>query len=601
MSRINNEPPEEITDGTVIYRRLLKYVAPYKLAFFLAVLGMACAAATDAGLAAMLKPILDGGFVEKDPEWIQILPILFIGIALLRGIGTFTATFLMAWIGRHIIKTLRREMFIHMLSLPTSFYDASSSGKLISKFTFDVEQVAEAATDAITIVVRDVLTIIFLLSLMFYTSWQLSLVILLLAPVIVVLVKFVNKRFRRISTRIQASMGDVTQVSEEAIEGHRVIKTFGGQEYEAAHFETINEGNRRQFMKLIATSATSVQVIQFISACALAGIIYLATLGPMLESITPGTFMSFLAAMMMMLTPVKRLTTVNVIIQRGIAAAHSLFGLLDAKAEVDNGTIQVERVEGAIEFKDVCFGYEQSKGTVLSDVSFRAEAGETIAFVGKSGSGKTTLASLLPRFYDYTSGQITIDGHDIYDFTLENLRQQIALVGQNVTLFNDTIGRNIAYGSLKNCSEAEIIQAAKAAHAMEFIETLPEGLDTMVGDNGVLLSGGQRQRLAIARALLKDAPILILDEATSALDSESERYIQAALDVLMRHRTTFVIAHRLSTIEKADTIIVMHEGKIVEQGKHKQLLTMGGYYANLYHLQYEPAAASEQDEMNQQD
>ena len=596
MSRLKNDNQEEITDGAEIYRRLLKYVVPYKLAFILAVIGMACAAATDAGLAAMLKPILDGGFVEKDPEWIKLLPLLFIGVALLRGIGTFASTFLMAWIGRHIVKTLRREMFTHVLSLPTSFYDASSSGKLISKFTFDVEQVAEAATDAITIVIRDVLTIIFLLSLMFYTSWQLSLVILLLGPVIVVLVRFVNKRFRRISTRIQASMGNVTQVSEEVIEGHRVIKTFGGQAYESAHFEGVNEGNRRQFMKLIATSASSVQVIQFISACALAGIIYLATLGPMLEAITPGTFMSFLAAMMMLLTPVKRLTTVNVIIQRGIAAAKSLFDLLDAKAEVDNGTMQVERVIGTVEFKDVCFSYEQSKGTVLSNVTFRAEAGESIAFVGKSGSGKTTLSSLLPRFYDYTTGRITIDGHDIQRLTLENLRQQIALVGQDVKLFNDTIGRNIAYGGLKEYSEAEIIHAAKAAHAMEFIETLPEGLNTMVGDNGVLLSGGQRQRLAIARALLKNAPILILDEATSALDTESERYIQAALDELMKDRTTFIIAHRLSTIEKADTIIVMHEGSIVERGKHDQLLAMGGYYANLYHLQYEPATTATQDE-----
>jgi len=592
LSRLKNENPEEITDGAVIYRRLLRYVLPYKLAFSLAVIGMVCAAATDAGLAAMLKPILDGGFVEKDPEWIALLPILFIGVALIRGVGTFASSFLMAWIGRNIVKTLRREMFNHILSLPTRFYDGSSSGALISKFTFDVEQVASAATDAITIVIRDVLTIIFLLALMFYTSWQLSLVMFVLGPIIILLVTFVNKRFRRISTRIQSSMGNVTQVSEEAIEGHRVIKTFGGQAYEATHFEKVNEGNRRQFMKLIATSVSSVQIIQFISACALATIIYLATSGPMLDTITPGTFMSFLAAMMMMLTPVKRLTTVNVIIQRGIAAAKSIFDLLDAVLEVDIGTIRLEKISGEVEFRDVCFSYEQSKGVVLDNISFRVEAGQSIAFVGKSGSGKTTLASLLPRFYDYSSGSITVDGHGIGELTLESLRQQIALVGQDVMLFNDTIGRNIAYGSLEDCSEAAIIQAATAAHAMEFIETLPEGLNTMVGDNGVLLSGGQRQRLAIARALLKNAPILILDEATSALDTESERYIQAALEELMKDRTTFVIAHRLSTIEKADTIIVMNEGKIVEQGKHDQLLTAGGYYANLYHLQFEPAAVT---------
>jgi len=596
LSRLKNENPEEITDGAVIYRRLLRYVLPYKLAFSLAVIGMVCAAATDAGLAAMLKPILDGGFVEKDPEWIALLPILFIGIALIRGVGTFVSSFLMAWIGRNIVKTLRREMFTHILSLPTRFYDGSSSGALISKFTFDVEQVASAATDAITIVIRDVLTIIFLLALMFYTSWQLSLVMFVLGPIIILLVSFVNKRFRRISTRIQSSMGSVTHVSEEAIEGHRVIKTFGGQDYEATHFEEVNEGNRRQFMKLIATSVSSVQIIQFISACALAVIIYLATSGPMLDAITPGTFMSFLAAMMMMLTPVKRLTTVNVIIQRGISAAKSIFDLLDAAVEVDAGSIRLDKISGAVEFKDVCFSYEQSKGVVLDNISLRAEAGQSIAFVGKSGSGKTTLASLLPRFYDYTSGSITVDGHAIGELTLESLRQQIALVGQDVMLFNDTIGRNIAYGSLEDCSEAEIIQAATAAHAMEFIETLPDGLNTMVGDNGVLLSGGQRQRLAIARALLKNAPILILDEATSALDTESERYIQAALDELMKDRTTFVIAHRLSTIEKADTIIVMHEGEIVEQGKHDQLLAVGGYYANLYHLQYEAATVVIQEQ-----
>ncbi len=590
MSRLNKETPQEITEGAAIYRRLLVYVIPYKWVFGIAIIGMVFIAATETGLAALMKPLLDGGFVEKDPEWIKLLPLLFIGLALLRGIGTFIATFLMAWIGRRVVKELRKEMFQHILMLPTSFYDASSSGRLISKFTFDVEQVAEAATDAVTIVIRDALTVMGLLAWMFYLNWQLSLIFLLLGPVIIVLVSYVNKRFRRISSRIQASMGDVTQVSEEAISGHRVIKTFGGQDYEASHFEEANEGNRRHVMKLIATSVASVQVIQMISAFALAGIIYLATLDTMLESITVGVFMSFLAAMMMLLTPIKRLTTVNVIVQRGIAAAKSLFDLLDASVEKDDGKQEIGRASGVVEYKAVGFAYEKSKGAVLDELSFRVEAGQTIAFVGKTGSGKTTLASLLPRFYDVTAGNIYIDGHDIRNLKLKNLRQHIALVGQDVTLFNDTIARNIAYGSLKECSEAEIIEAAKAAYAMEFIEKQPDGLNTMVGDNGVLLSGGQRQRLAIARALLKNAPILILDEATSALDTESERYIQAALDELMKNRTTFVIAHRLSTIEKADTIIVMHEGKIVEQGKHDQLLAMKGYYANLYHLQYKPAA-----------
>lgn len=595
MSRLSNEKPQEITDGVAIYRRLLVYVIPYKWIFYLAIIGMAFVAMTETGLAALMKPLLDGGFVEKDPEWIKLLPMLFIGLALLRGLGTFIATFLMAWIGRRVVKELREEMFKHILILPTSFYDASSSGRLISKFTFDVEQVAEAATDAITIVIRDSLTVIGLLLWMFYLNWKLSLVFLLLGPVIIVLVTYVNKRFRRISSNIQSSMGDVTQVSEEAISGHRVIKTFGGQAYEAAHFETANEGNRRQVMKLIATSVVSVQVIQVISACALAGIIYLATLGPMLETISVGIFMSFLAAMMMLLTPIKRLTTVNVTVQRGIAAAKSLFDLLDAEVEKDSGSSTIKHAVGAVEYKAVSFAYEKSKGNVLDDITFNVEAGQSIAFVGKSGSGKTTLMSLLPRFYDLTTGSITIDGHDIRDLKLDNLRQQIALVGQDVTLFNDTIAHNIAYGSLKDSSEAEIIRVAEAAHVMEFIEMLPEGLNTVVGDNGVLLSGGQRQRLAIARALLKNAPILILDEATSALDTESERYIQAALDEVMKNRTTFVIAHRLSTIEKADAIIVMHNGAIVESGKHEQLLALNGYYANLYHLQYDPAVTAVPD------
>ncbi len=590
MSRLNKDTPQEITDGAVIYRRLLVYVIPYKWVFGVAIFGMILIAATETGLAALMKPLLDGGFVDKDPEWIKLLPLLFIGLALLRGLGTFIATFLMAWIGRRVVKELRKEMFSHILKLPASFYDASSSGQLISKFTFDVEQVAEAATSAITIIIRDVLTVIGLLAWMFYLNWKLSLVFLLLGPAIVVVVSFVNKRFRRISKRIQTSMGDVTQVSEEAISGHRVIKTFGGQAYESAHFEEANEGNRRQVMKLIATSVASVQIIQVISAFALAGIIYLATLDSMLETVTVGVFMSFLAAMMMLLSPIKRLTTVNVIVQRGVAAAKSLFDLLDAPVEENRGREKINKIAGAVEYKGVSFEYKQSKGRVLNDVSFTAEAGQSIAFVGKSGSGKTTLVSLLPRFYELTSGTITIDGHDINSLDLENLREQIALVGQDVTLFNDTIACNIAYGSLKDCSEAEIISAAKAAHAMEFIETLPDGLNTMVGDNGVLLSGGQRQRLAIARALLKNAPILILDEATSSLDSESERYIQAALEELMKDRTTFVIAHRLSTIEKADLIIVMHEGKIVEQGKHKALLAMNRYYANLHKLQYAPAS-----------
>jgi ATP-binding cassette, subfamily B, bacterial MsbA len=574
----------DIDDGLAIYRRLLTYSHTYLWMFVISVVCMIIYAATDTGLAALMKPMLDGGFVDKDPQWISLIPVLIIVLALVRGAAGFLSSYSMTWIGRQIIKELRRHMFDQLLHLPTSFYDTNSSGKLLAKFTFDVEQVARAATDAITVVIRDSLTIIGLLAWMFYLNWALTLVFLVIGPLIASGMRYVNVRFRRLGTQIQASMGDVASVSEEAIEGHRVIKTFGGKQYEAAHFEQANEKNRGQNMKMTITSSVSINIIQLIAALALAGIVYLTT-GPLQQEITVGSFMSFITAMMMLLAPMKRLTTINIVIQRAIAAAKSVFDLLDTEKEKDTGTETIERIQGIVEYDHVSFSYDR-KEAVLQDISFRIERGQTIAIVGRSGSGKTTLVNLLPRFYDISHGNITLDGIDIRKLTLENLRSHLAVVGQDVTLFNDTIAHNIAYGRLDHSPQEKIDRAAEAANAMEFISQLPEGMETVVGENGVLLSGGQRQRLAIARAILMDAPVLILDEATSSLDSESERHIQQALETLMKNRTTLVIAHRLSTIENADMILVLDGGRIVETGKHEQLLAQGKHYAYLYRMQF---------------
>jgi len=579
MQKVN-----DIDDGLAIYRRLLRYSRSYLWIFVISVVGMIIYAATDTGLAALMKPMLDGGFVNKDPKWISLIPVIIIVLALVRGGASFLSSYSMTWIGRQIIKQLRRHMFDQLLHLPAKFYDENSSGKLLSKFTFDVEQVASAATDAITVVIRDSLTIIGLLAWMFYLNWSLTLVFLVIGPIIASGMRAVNVRFRRIGTHIQTSMGDVASVSEEAIEGHRVIKTFGGKQYETAHFEQANEKNRWQNMKLTITSAVSVNITQLITAFALAGIVYLTT-GPLQKEITVGSFMSFITAMMMLLAPMKRLTTVNIVIQRAIAAAKSIFDILDTEKEKDTGTQTIGKVRGVVEYDHVSFSYER-KENVLQDISFRIEPGQTVAFVGRSGSGKTTLVNLLPRFYDISHGSIMLDGIDIRKLTLENLRSHLAVVGQDVTLFNDTIAHNIAYGRLLQSEQDNIVRAAEAANAMEFIRQFREGMDTVVGENGVLLSGGQRQRLAIARAILMDAPVLILDEATSSLDSESERHIQQALETLMKNRTTLVIAHRLSTIENADQIIVLDEGRIIETGKHEQLLAQGKHYAYLYHMQF---------------
>lgn len=572
---------------TTTYRRLLGYAWVHWRAFMLAIVGMVLVALAQPAFAALMKTMLDGSFVEKDPQTIKWLPLVLFMVFLVRAFAGFLSEYYIALVGRHVIVALREEMFRKLLQLPNNYYDKNSTGITIAKFTYNVEQVTQAATGAITILVRDALMVISLIGYLIYLSPMLASAFVIIGPIIALLVGSVSKRFRKISQRIQQSMGKVTHVVEESVQAQRVVKIFGGQHYEINRFHEINKSNMQQQMKLAATTSISTPLIQIFVAIALAGIVHLATRPEMQEVITVGTFVAFMAAMMMMFAPIKNLTSVNAVIQRGIAAAESIFELLDTDAERDTGRFELARVRGEIQFNDVTFSYlSHHDRAVLKSINVHIQPGQTVALVGKSGSGKSTMVNLLPRLYDDYTGELLIDGCDIRDFTLLSLRDQIAYVGQEIVLFNDTIAHNIAYGRLKDVTEEQIIAAARAAHAWEFIERMANGLQTIVGERGVMLSGGQRQRIAIARALLKDAPILIMDEATSALDSESERHIQAALEALLKNRTTLVIAHRLSTIENADVILVMEEGRIVEKGTHHDLLHLNGAYANFYRLQF---------------
>ncbi|MFA7632061.1 MAG: lipid A export permease/ATP-binding protein MsbA [Thiohalomonadaceae bacterium] len=580
-----------------LYRRLLRYVQPYWRVFILTIFALLVTAATEVAFAALLKPLMDGAFVDRDSLVIKWTPVAMVLLFFISGLASYTSTMGMQWVARRVIQALRGEMFRHLLRLPVSYFDSIASGTLVSKLIYDVEQVSSASTEVITTLVRDVFVVIALLAWLLYLSWQLALVLFIAAPVIAKVIAVISGYARRYSSRIQHSVGDVAHVTEEVVMAQRVVKVFGGQEYETERFNEVNERNRRLSLRLESQVAASSPLVQFITALGSAGIIYLATTDTMLEQITPGTFVSFIAAMMMMYAPTKRLTRVAVVLQRGLAAAESIFGFVDTPVEVDEGKQELARAAGRVEFRDVSFQYTPEQPTVLHNVNLQIEPGQTVALVGRSGSGKSTIVSLLPRFYDVQHGQILLDGVDISALKLSSLRDQIALVSQHIVLFNDTIARNIAYGSTGEASREEIAQAAETAHAMEFIRDLPQGLDTLVGENGVLLSGGQRQRIAIARALLKNAPILILDEATSALDTHSERHIQQALEAVMQNRTTLVIAHRLSTIEKADRIVVMDKGRIVEMGTHRELLALNKHYAALHRLQFQTApdeAAAEQ-------
>ncbi|SER63925.1 ATP-binding cassette, subfamily B, MsbA [Vreelandella subterranea] len=571
--------------GWVLYKRLLTYVKPHWRAFSLALLGFVIYAASSTALAEMMKRLIDG-IQNPDASFRLFLPLFVIIMFSSRGIGTFLSTYFMAYVGRYVIHTLRCDVFAHMLHLPGMFFDHHSSGHLVSRVTYHVEQVAGAATKALTILLREGLFVLGLLGYLFWTNWMLTLLFLGVTPIIAGVVSYASKRFRKLSKRIQHSMGDVTHVASEALSGHRVVRTHGAEMYEKQRFERVSEENRRQSMKEAMTRAISSPVILILVAISMAILVWLAMAPALMASMTPGEFVAFITAAALMIKPVRQLTEINSEIQKGIAAAAELFGLLDVAPESDSGSYRVERLTGRVKLENVSFRYAEDQPYVLQDINLEVAAGEMVAIVGRSGSGKSTLVSLLPRFYHVSEGRITIDDVPLDDYALRPLRQQMALVSQQVTLFNASIADNIAYG-VNNPDPAAVKAAAEAAYADEFIDQLPQGYDTVVGENGVMLSGGQRQRLAIARAIFKDAPLLILDEATSALDTESERYIQKALEDVCQGRTTLVIAHRLSTIERADRIIVMDQGRIIEQGSHQTLLAAGGAYAALHQLQFQ--------------
>lgn len=569
-----------------VYRRLWRYVVPYWAIGIAAVVAMAAAAGVEATLIILLKPLTDQTLVAHNLETARWIPWAFIGIFILRGVAGYTSEYSLGWIGRSVISALRRDLFQKFLTLPVRFLEAQSTGPLLSRMTYNVEMVAEAGANVVTVMVRDLLTVAACIGVMLWHSIRLTAFVAIVVPLITISVRILSRAFRRYSGRIQDSIGDVTRVSEEVLTGNRVVKVFGGHEYEKQRIVAADERNRKQNMKLIGARSLGVAVTQVLFAFGIAGVIYVASKEASTGQLSPGTFISFIGAMILMLQPLRRLTNLNASLQRGITAADSLFSIIDERDEIDTGTFRKERFNGTVEFRNVRFSYGGKNAPILSDLSLEVEAGMSLAIVGYSGSGKSTLISLLPRFYDVDAGSILLDGRPVQDYALNNLRDNISLVTQDVVLFNDTIANNLAYGQLKQRSRADLLKAAEAAHVIEFIKDLPDGLETVVGDRGVLLSGGQRQRIAIGRALLKDAPVLILDEATSSLDAQSERHIQDALKHLMKDRTTLVIAHRLSTVENADRIIVLDQGSIVESGSHRELIDHDGLYAKLYRMQF---------------
>ena len=602
------------SSGFKTYLRLLRYVGRYWLAFVVSVLGLFMHSAAEiafvdllgyitdtvgainstavssssvpsAGITAAIANAFYGG--SNLVNGAVVIPIFLIVISIVRGLGYLIGSYGLAYVSNFLVHALRTDILNKYLHLPSDFFNRSMSGHLVSVVTFNVQQVTEAGTKAIKTLLQQGSLVLGLLGYLFYINWKLTLFFIAVMPFIAFLVSVVSKRFRLISKRIQSAMGDVTQVTQEVVNGYQEVRMFGAEAVEQSRMAIASHNNRRQNMKMAFTEGLSNPLVMLIVSIAFAAVTAFMLSPSILSSMTAGSFITFLVAAGMLVKPIRQLTEINSAIQRGIAAAQSIFEVLDADAEVDSGTIELPSAKGSFEFRELNFNYKTSAKQVLSDINFSVSAGETIALVGSSGSGKSTLVNLIPRFYSVRQGAILLDGENIKDYSLASLRHQIAVVSQKVTLFNGSIYDNIAYGNLADKSIDQVKAAAKMANASKFIENLPDGYDTLIGDDGVMLSGGQRQRIAIARAILKDAPILILDEATSALDTDSERYIQSALDSLIKDRTTFVIAHRLSTVEKADRILVMESGRIIEQGNHKELLSLGGRYAQLYNQEFE--------------
>ncbi|MFV4847189.1 lipid A ABC transporter ATP-binding protein/permease MsbA [Edwardsiella tarda] len=570
------------------FRRLWPMINPFKAGLIVASVALVINAASDAYMLSLLKPLLDDGFGKTGSDILKWMPFVVIGLMVIRGISGFISSYCVSWVSGKVVMNMRRKLFSHMMGMPVSFFDQQSTGTLLSRITYDSEQVASSASGALITVVREGASIIALFCLMFYYSWQLSVILIVLAPIVSFAIRYVSKRFRNISKNMQNSMGQVTASAEQMLKGHKEVLIFGGQQVESERFNKVSNHMRQQSMKMVTASSISDPIIQLIASFSLAFVLYAASFPSVMETLTAGTITVVFSSMIALMRPLKSLTNVNSQFQRGMAACQTLFAILDMEQEKDDGklVLTADHAKGDIHFEQVTFTYQGKEAPALRDISLTIPANKTIALVGRSGSGKSTIAHLMTRFYDIQQGKILIDGHDLREYTLSSLRDQVALVSQSVHLFNDTIANNIAYARDHAYTREQIEHAARLAYAMDFIDKMPQGLDTIIGENGVMLSGGQRQRIAIARALLRDCPILILDEATSALDTESERAIQAALDELQKNRTSLVIAHRLSTIESADEILVVEDGCIVERGDHRTLLDKEGVYAQLYRMQF---------------